>query len=325
MYVKDIIHEYVKFKNQLLFTKEFRGTLFNNSVIIDNQWVIKRISDFGEDGIVKDQIYSYGKIVDNNFPENRIHAIGAYITVNGIESFVTLAVTPDDRNSNVNKEALDISKLIGIYDKVTESGNPSLPLSAKGNYEVPINKEAIEIFKGVYIPKNRITKDYHITPLQIAQLSDKFPGAEISDVKIFKNDLEYIKSELLRYGEVSPKMLTDEKLMTYRFRPYIVISYIENNVSFSRIILLKNKSRSALEFWEEFTDIRKLNATKAEEARLAGDDKEEAIKMNFLISHYRSWELLFNYFKYLEDDKREAFRDRMKYQFIGTYQNQFTK
>lgn len=312
--LRRVIHEYIKFKNELLFTKDFKGTLFNSSVSIDKQWVLKKLS---ENNINK-ALISYGKIVNkNDIPQNSIYGIGTYFTIGGSKVFVTLAVSPDLSNPNVNSSAVNVDLLKEIYDRVDNSTNK----------EIEINKSSINLYRGVEIPKDRVADSTSVHKVLINQgtltqkqidegfkrFEDVFPGAEISEskIKVFKDDIDAIKDELIKfssYGMVKnsgTNKSEEEILKSFRFRPYIEVTYLERSIKHTRIIMLQNNKRSAADFWEEFKEVRAKNT-----------GLEEAVKMNYLISHYRSWEIVFDYFKQVPLDKRKEISEDIAVGFM---------
>lgn len=320
--LKEVIDEYVKFKNELLFTKEYDGKLFGSSVNIEKQWILKQLTENNSDK----PLFSYGKIVNkDDIPSGKIYAVGTYFTIFGNKTFVTLAVTPNLDNPNVNAANLNIDILKDVYDKVDSSSNK----------ELQINKSSIEIYKGVVIPKDKILNSTSVHKVLIKQgplsedqinkgfkrFEDVFPGAFVSDVKLFKDDVSFIESELRRlnsYGVVETAVksgkIKEDVLKTFRFRPYVEVSYLENNNRFTRIIFLNNNKRSASEFWKEFKEIGNKN-----------QDLEEAQKMNFLITHYRSWEILFDYFKQSSFDRREEIVNSMLAGFMYNNKSNFKR
>lgn len=315
---KEIINDYIKFKNELLFTKDFKGSLFNTNVSIDNQWILKRISDVDENGEVIKPIMSYGKIVNNNHPNNWIHAVGTYVTLNGEKTFITLAVTPDNKNQNV-VDNINIEMLDDIYGQVSNSSNK----------EIPINKASIETYRGVVIPKNNETGKSSVHKVLIGQdilnsdqinqgfkkFEDIFPGSSISEIKVFKDDIEFIKEQIERFTPFNKPFDLENvddvaTLKTFRFRPYVEISYLEGNDRFTRLVMLKNNARTASDFWDEFKNVRDKNA-----------EENQWTKMNYLITHYRSWELVFEFFKQLSPEQREQKRDSISLGFMYHQQN----
>lgn len=300
--VRAIINEYVKFKNTLLFTKTFENNLFGNNVKIDKQWVLKKIYNQGDDK----KLLSYGKLVNHNLNDNSIYAIGTYVTIGTTRFFVTLAVTPDLGNKNTFKN-LDSTLLKSIYDIVDSSPNA----------EALINNKELKVYGRPFLPKhsgvdNKGRKN-KINSVAIKDIKNIFPGVSILDdkIRVFWGDLDFIKSELATYAGV---IIDDEEVLKkYRFRPYVILTYVDDNIEHSRLILLNSNPRSAEKFWEEFTETIETKS-----------NADAKISTHHLISKYRAWEILFNYIKFLKADDDtlvEGFRNDLIQQFMGVHRN----
>ena len=291
--VKTIISDYIRFKNAILFNKTANtDNLFYGNILEESSpnWIIKKIYDKSSSNYLS----SYGKLVGNTAHKSNVYAIGTYVKFNDSEPiFITLAVTPDLNNPNV-AEKVNIDKLQKIYDEAN-------------NHDVFINKHAIKTYRYPVIPINKTSSDrkewksYNIPEFTIDKLEEKFPGAKIVDdkIRVFRGNTQYIKDQFNEYLglDVEGKGLTEEEAKKYRFRPYVIIEYLEGSLKHRRIVLLKSKVNDFSTLWEDFL---------SKKSEIASEKYNGAPKHS-LISKYKSWEVLFDYLSYIYNEHNESF------------------
>ena len=287
--LKDVISEYVRFKNNLLFSTIEDSIERPDSIFglpyEEKETVLKRVETSEEN-----QLYSHGAVINVIGVKNPMYVIGKYIEVNGKKVFVSLAVAPDLYNPNVIA-GLDSITLGKMYYEVDDSPNK----------EILINPKAISIYKGVQVPKtpNGETK---INPISVDEIADTFPGATVSEIRVFRDDVDYIRSQFKLY-ETSEVTEDKRNYNNYRFRPYVIVSFSEGGVKFQKLVVLQGKSRSLNTMWSE------LNT--------ALDNKEEA---SHIVSKYRGWEIMFEFIKSLEtQEDRDGIVDHISNYFSAVH------
>lgn len=306
--VSSIINDYVRFKNAILFNNGVSDgddiNLFGEEVDVSNNWVIKKIYKHEEGK--PNTLMSFGKMVNNGIITNDIHAIGTYATVNGKKTFITLATTPDLNNKNtingLSEKSLETLK--DIYSRLD------------GNNEVSINRHSIKSLHKPFIPSHFGTSKgdkgrFTINTIPFNEIEKKFPGVKIdkSEIKVFWGDTKKIQEAFEYYNGYK---ITDEKtLESYRFRPFIIINFTDSGVDQSRIILLDNMKRSAVDFYAQFKKAAQLDT-----------DEESGLRTAHLISKFRGWKMLYDFMQYLKDidksnEKVTNFANDIKVQFMG--------
>lgn len=95
----------------------------------------------------------------------------------------------------------------------------------------------------------------------VKALQDMSPGIKILDVdkiRVFGKDTEVIKGTLASVGyKFNGKEVTVSQLDSFRFRPYIKVSYLDpSNNEVSRIVALSPKSRGLSQAKEEYEKLQ---------------------------------------------------------------------
>ena len=315
----DIINEFVRFKNNLLFSivdnNPTPDELFQTTYTSDNALILKRLNSIEEvNGIKKldKPISSYGELVPLGRSESPVYAIGKYITVRGQKVFVTLAVTPDINNPKI--PAVIVGQLRTIYDGV----------DANSNQEIEINPDSIKVYKGVQVPKNSEGSSA-IQPISVDDIETLIPGSSVSEIRVFRDDVQYIRDQFKQY-ETSE--ITNEKrdFSKYRFRPYVIVSFTDGGGNkFSKLIVLQGKSRNLTTFWGEL-----IASQTSEKPEVKEDSETSSIidsnskKTAHLISKYRGWEVMYEFFKSLDtSEKRKSMAEWINNLFMFEHQNRY--
>lgn len=162
----------------------------------------------------------------------------------------------------------DLDKLKDIYLKLKTHPGNKVPISLKGN---------IQFFSGVetLIPNQRI----EIVPTK-ESLEERFAGTTVKEFGAFRGPrynedttldedtvlsfMAELEDLLNQYNTTRVKVVdrskysdedwkqakSSENIVAYQqymFRPYIILSYVENDTQYSKLVLLYPKKRSAYE------------------------------------------------------------------------------
>lgn len=307
--VKEVLSEYVAFKNNLLFS------FIDKS--IDRPKFFEQNLEFDQNGLVartlkpNEYSQSYGKIANNNPITTNIHTLGIWSG----DTYITLAVLPDistaiNKTANT-KNAVDIENLKNLYDILD---NDREQIETK----IYIRSENIEVYGGVHAPKMNPLEN----PISAEELSTMFPGSTISEIKVFRggkyigdklvteSTIDFMKTEIDKYlPEGFPKeKLTNAYYKKLMFRPFVVVSFVKNKVKYSRIVVLSPKSRKLSKVWEEFQIADNLlidsknNIEKEDFSRLV------QIKKASLISKYEGWKIIYDFLTFCKRENLEAKR-----------------
>ena len=316
--VRDVVGDYIKWKNLVLFSTidntiytrpdDFR--LFNNDTK-QKDLVIRKLKS----GEYTDP---YGKLVNSNALKGKdIYVLGMNVEIGGANHFITLSALPDISNPAV-KANVDFEKLSKLYD-----------LASKG--DITVDSADIKTYMGVQVPtmndaqKDAFKKDSAIT---VKDLKAKFPGAFISEIKVFRGPkydahgvlqngdyLKYIKKTMEEYrqtpyntqgkNETNDEFTlrnSEEYYNRYAYRPYVTIEYVKGNIKYSKLVVLNAKSRTLSEAWTQITTAdTELKADKKlkNQEHLADHetDVDAKYKKLALMSKYTGWKVFYDFLK----------------------------
>jgi hypothetical protein len=184
---------------------------------------------------------SYQKLVRSETVTGPIYVLGRYIKLKGSEDriFITLAVLPNKENGTVLQALGEegSKKLNEIYDKINAAKDQEIPVS-----EGAVN---LELFS-VQVPKNNSGKT-KIPPVAVSDIKKTFPGISISEIRVFRDNVDFIKKEITRYH--STKTVENSlDYSKYKFRPYVIISYVDGIERYEKLVVLQTKHRSFNDF-----------------------------------------------------------------------------
>ena len=295
----DIINEFVRFKNNLLFSivdnVPVPDQLFQTDYTSDKALVLKRLNSLEtKNGTTKldNPIYSYGELVSLGRSESPVYAIGKYITINGKKTFITLAVTPDINNPKI--PAVIVGQLRTVYDEVDKVSEG----------EIDINPDSIKVYKGIQVPRNAEGSSA-IQPIAVDDIETLIPGASVSEIRVFRDDVQYIRDQFKQY-ETSEVVDEKRDFSKYRFRPYVIVSFTDGGGNkFSKLVVLQGKSRNLTTFWSELVKSQIEQESHLNDSSEKDPEMDTVIDVNpkktaHLISKYRGWEVIYEFFKSLD-------------------------